>query len=277
MYVVSSAAIVDRIAAELTTYMREESVRTAQERGAEIDRRLRDKKAEIDQRRTQVEALKTRHNFMDLNEEAKIRFHNAQQLDMDLTSNASQLSAARARLNTVTAQRQPERNNGVSPTFNHLRQLEMSLESDELKARTEVAGLEAARPPLASSLEATRSQIPRPAVEAELNDLNLQLAVLESDYKKLATLREEVRATELLSKAEVYPLHQATPPDEPNRPVKVYHVLLSGLLALCLGICLVYLCDFVLVALRTPTPGGSPPSGASAESPITPLTTSTKE
>ena len=72
----------------------------------------------------------------------------------------------------------------------------------------------------------------------------MQLSVLESDYKKLSTLREEVRAGELTNKAEVQVLHLATLPDRPFRPIKIDHVLASGMLALVFGVGFVYVFDF---------------------------------
>jgi uncharacterized protein involved in exopolysaccharide biosynthesis len=125
-----------------------------------------------------------------------------------------------------------------------LSQVYQTVQGEEVKVRAEIAGLEAAQASMTASLDQARARVPKPAVEARHNDLCLQLAVLESDYRKLATLREEVRAAELTSKAEVHLLHPATPPDKPARPIKIYHVLVSGLLALILGVAVIYLVDY---------------------------------
>ena len=53
-----------------------------------------------------------------------------------------------------------------------------------------------------------------------------------------------VPGAELESLGEIRVLHKATPQDAPFRPIKVYHVLLSGILAIILGIGVIYLVDF---------------------------------
>jgi hypothetical protein len=135
-----------------------------------------------------------------------------------------------------------------------------TMHGEELKARTDVTGLEATEASLAASLEKSRSRIPKPALEAEHNALQLQLAILESDYKKLATLRQEVRDAELTSGTEAYVLYRATPQDAPARPIKIYHVLLSGLLALVLGVGVLYLVDYGRWLLATSGSGKANPS-----------------
>jgi uncharacterized protein involved in exopolysaccharide biosynthesis len=156
---------------------------------------------------------------------------------------------ARARIRTADALLASTEPTRVSESTRALNEVHQSLQGDELRCVAEVAGLEAAIGRIKRGLEKARGRVTRPKVVTRYNDLNLQLSVLESDYQKLATLREGVLAVELTSKPEVHVLHAATPQDAPVRPIKVYHVLLSGLIALALGSGFVYSYDFAVSQL----------------------------
>jgi uncharacterized protein involved in exopolysaccharide biosynthesis len=156
----------------------------------------------------------------------------------ELRGTQAQLSTARQLLAAVKPTR-------ISQSSMELSKVYQTIHAEELKTAAEIVGVEAVQKSTQASLDQARARIIKPSVELKHNDLRMQLAVLESDYKKLSTRREEVRAVELTSKAEVYALHPATPPETPFRPIKVYHVLLSGLLALILGVGFVYLVDYV--------------------------------
>jgi uncharacterized protein involved in exopolysaccharide biosynthesis len=54
--------------------------------------------------------------------------------------------------------------------------------------------------------------------------------------------------------AEATTLHEATPPDVPAQPIKLYHVLLSGFMALILGIGFAYVWDYIDSLLKASKP-----------------------
>jgi uncharacterized protein involved in exopolysaccharide biosynthesis len=251
-----AARIADRIGVELIDFLYEQSVQETRARGKELDRRLFEKKSEIDRIRSQIQSLKTANEFISLNEETGLHLKSAEELTLKLALNESDLNAARARLSALGTQRASLSEVVKAPSYNHLRQLEASLEADEVKVKTEIAGLEAAHSTIQANLEKARQRISKPELEAQHNDLHLQLGVLESDYKKLATLREEVRASELTSKAEVFALYPATAQEAPVRPIKVYHVVLAGLLALTLGVGFAFVSDYVRFLLAVPKSSG---------------------
>jgi uncharacterized protein involved in exopolysaccharide biosynthesis len=308
---VRAARIADRIGVELVKFIGEQSVQAAHEQGGELEALLAAKKEEIDGARSAIESLKSSGAFIDLAEETSLHLKTAEQFQLELMKNEADLSAARAELVALEAQREAlspmlKASETISddPVFDKLRETRVSSEIElqglferspkehpdirstqaqirtadrllsstdrtrvsqvamqlnaiyqsvhgqELKARARVAGLGAANESMKANLAQARSRITRPELEKRHNELRLQLDELEADFKKLATLREEVRAVELTSKAEVRTLHDATPQDKPFRPIKVYHVLLSGLLALILGVGVIFLIDFSQSLLR---------------------------
>jgi uncharacterized protein involved in exopolysaccharide biosynthesis len=306
-----AARIVDRVGQELAKFLRDESAQSARAQGAELDQQLSAGRQEIKRARSAIEALKTSHHFISLNEETSLHLQTAEQFEQKLLTTESELTSARAKLKTLVAQREgidpmPKAAETVAddPVYNRLRErraelevdlrgltermprdhadvravqakirttdellaaaqatrvsqvsrelskLYQTLHEDEVKTRAEIAGLEAAQQSLKSALNTARARITPADIETRHNDLQMRLAVLESDYKKLTTLREEVRAAEVTSRAEVQVLHAASAPDLPFRPVKIYHVLLAGLLALLVGVGFVYLLDYVRARLE---------------------------
>jgi uncharacterized protein involved in exopolysaccharide biosynthesis len=100
-------------------------------------------------------------------------------------------------------------------------------------------------------------------VVSHLGELELQLRVQELEFTQLATALEEARITGLASVPEVQVLYKATKQDAPFRPIKLYHVGLSGFLALMIGIALAYMADFLRSSWNPPA-GGGPAEAAQA-------------
>jgi uncharacterized protein involved in exopolysaccharide biosynthesis len=168
-----------------------------------------------------------------------------QGLTARLPADHPDVRSAQAKIRTTEELLATAKPTRISQVSAELSKVYQTIQSDEAQVKAQIAGLEAAQSSMTASLEKARARITGPEVESKHHDLQLQLGLLESDYKKLATLREEIRAAELTSKAEVYALHPATPPDAPFRPIKIYHVVLSGMLALIVGVVFLYVLDYV--------------------------------
>lgn len=152
--------------------------------------------------------------------------------------------AARAELKAIEdslAEVTPKRVGSETTQINELYQ---KASADEMEAQAELAGLQAAGETLRKDLAELKARFLEPAVETRLDDLAMRLSTLEGTYQQLATAREEMRIAELQSEGEIRVLHPATPQDAPFRPIKVYHVVTSAVLALILGIGLAYVFDF---------------------------------
>ncbi len=143
----------------------------------------------------------------------------------------------------------------VSLVTTQLNSLYQMVHSDELKAQSDIEGLQASNKTLTESLKKVRGRIAAPSVESRLRELELKLQVQELEYRQLVTAREEAGIAEITSVAEIQVLHKATPQDAPFRPIKVYHVALSGFLALMIGIGIAYLADFLGSMWEAPDTG----------------------
>src|SRR5262249_51972530 len=108
----------------------------------------------------------------------------------DLRSTRARLAAVKELLAGVKPTR-------VSQVSTELSKVSQGIHAEELKPAAELVAAEAVHAATRASLEQARARITKPHTERQYNDLVMQLVVLEADYKKLSTRREEIRTVEL--------------------------------------------------------------------------------
>ncbi len=126
---------------------------------------------------------------------------------------------------------------GTNPTYEELR-------LEEIAAKAEVEGLTAENTSLQDAVRQAKARVITPQVVSRLETLEMRLKTQRDDYVHIAAALEEAKTAELTNAPEVRVLFDATPIHEPLRPIKVYHVALSGILALALGVATVFVLDF---------------------------------
>jgi uncharacterized protein involved in exopolysaccharide biosynthesis len=124
----------------------------------------------------------------------------------------------------------------------------------EISARSRVDGLLAANDTLQKSIQRLRSRIIPPKIVSEVDNEELSLRTLEEEYVHLAAALEESRTEELADVPEVRVLYPATAVLEPVRPIRIYHIALSGLLAASLGCAVIFVAHFLNSLWNTPIP-----------------------
>jgi len=151
------------------------------------------------------------------------------------------------------------------------------LSSEQLFEGVDLASLIAKREALQSSLDSVNDRLLRlPEVQTRLDALRVALTSVERDYSLLNDSYQEaaVRATSPVSEVRV--MHPAVVPTGPVAPIKVYHVLLAGALALLLAVGLVYLLSFLGISIffappakdaDGPEPGAAPAQPAERKEP----------
>ena len=126
----------------------------------------------------------------------------------------------------------------------------VAVHADEQDAAATLAGLMASHRSLAQELQTFGSRLQDPAIKTRHSELTLQLDVLEDTFTQLSNSHAESRIAELKNASEIRVLHAATPQDLPFRPIKAYHVLSAGALALIAGTGFVYFLDFWRALMR---------------------------
>ncbi len=138
---------------------------------------------------------------------------------------------------------------------------------EEISAVSQVEGLAAANASLKASIELLQARILPSKIVSDMESLELTRRTFEVDYLHLAAALEEAKTAELAEVPEVRVLFAATPIHRPIRPIRVYHVALSGFLALSLGIAFVLLIDFFKTLWDVPIALLAPPAHGSEASP----------
>jgi uncharacterized protein involved in exopolysaccharide biosynthesis len=147
------------------------------------------------------------------------------------------INSVDAKLANLGAVRVSSEVSGTNPTYEELR-------LQEIAAKAEVEGLAAENTSLQNAVRQAKARLITPQVVSRLESLELNLKTLKDDYTHIAAALEEAKTAELTNVAEVRVLFDATPIHEPVRPIKIYHVALSGILALALGVATVFIFDF---------------------------------
>lgn len=128
------------------------------------------------------------------------------------------------------------------------------LASQKVFEGVELSSLLAKRAALQTSIDSISTRLRKlPGIQNRLDALKLSLASTEREFAMLNDGYQEasVRATSPVSEVRV--LHPAVVPTGPVAPIKVYHVLLAGALALLFATGLVYLLAFLGIGILFPS------------------------
>ncbi len=141
------------------------------------------------------------------------------------------------KMNNLDSVRVASEVTGTNPTNEQIR-------VEEIAAKAEVQGLVAENISLVNSTRLAKERVISPQVVSQMDSLEMRLGTLKQDYTHIAAALEEARTAELTNVAEVTVLFKATPIHEPIKPIKIYHVALSGILAMAIGLATIFIVDF---------------------------------
>jgi len=133
--------------------------------------------------------------------------------------------------------------------------IRQSLETDLLKARARLEALKAKEKNLEPQTATYRERLKGlDGFEKQLNELERQVAISETNYKLYLSKFEEAKISESMDRqkiANVSIIETAIPPLNPIRPRKELNVLVGGLLGLLVGIGMAFLIEFINPVFRT--------------------------
>jgi uncharacterized protein involved in exopolysaccharide biosynthesis len=123
---------------------------------------------------------------------------------------------------------------------------------EEVSAKARLDGLVATNVVLKENIRKIQERLIPPNIVSKMESLELSQKTFEDDYLHLAAALEEAKTTELAEVPEVRVLFPATPIKKPIKPIRIYHVALSGILAVSLGIAFIFITDFVATLWNVP-------------------------
>ena len=133
--------------------------------------------------------------------------------------------------------------------------IRQNLEGDLLKSKARLEALKAKGKNQKLQIAGYRQDLKTlDGFEKQINELERQVAINETNYKLYLTKFEEARISESMDKqtiANVSVIQPATPPLKPIKPKKRLNVLIGGFLGLFAGVAMAFLIEFVNPVFRT--------------------------
>lgn len=272
-----AAKITDYVAKVLAAWLLEYDRHPGRTRLEQLRALLGDKNRELEQRRKEIESLLAGNRLGSVQLETERMTDSLSALRLEESRLASDIARARTRQAEVQAKLQVKQRilsgHGTAADSAEFIPPEdfRKLASQGLFDDMELKSMLAKQASLQSSIDALTARLQKqPGIQNRLDTLKLELGSLEREFTLLSdgVQEAEVRASSAVSEVSV--LHPAPVPSNPVSPIKVYHVALSGVLALLVACGLVYLLEFlrigVLFAVRPAGPR-EPPNGAPQPSP----------
>jgi len=153
------------------------------------------------------------------------------------TPEYQEVKALDARLQEVRAKLNSEVGKIVSSESTRLSDVYQKVTADEASAEADVEAAEARRRSVAGAISRSKAGMKTlDQNQSRLAELTLHLDVAERSYKLLSDAYEEARIAEGRSASEVAVLHPALVPAAPERPIKILHVAVSGIMGLFLAV-----------------------------------------
>jgi capsular exopolysaccharide synthesis family protein len=124
--------------------------------------------------------------------------------------------------------------------------------SELSQVETQLEGLRARRDHLAMAIKDKQQLIDQmPKNEASLAKLELSVKLNESTHELLSREHEELKIAATSEVPVATTIHNAVSPQYPVRPIKIYHVILAGILALLTGLGFALLAEHMNVTIRS--------------------------
>lgn len=175
-----------------------------------VETRLEQADARVEHARTALQDFKETHGTIDFGTETDEEIKLIAKLEASLETTTSELSGERA---------------------------QFSIGESKRAATPRARALEAERERLARSIATRREKLGTlPHDEAELANLELDLHTAEAIYQLVSREHESARIRAAQRTTDVRIVAPATVPLRPVKPIKIYYVVVAGLLALVAGV-----------------------------------------
>lgn len=250
-----AARITDYLSEVLANWLLEYDRQPGRYRAEQLERLITTKQAELESGRRQIEQHLETNRVASVQLETERLTENLTSMQLELSRLESDIARAESRQSEVQTklamkQRILGNGSGAEPVEFIPPEDFRKLASQRVFDEVELRSMRAKRDSLRGSIDSISARLRKlPEIQARLDSLKLALSASEREFALLKDGYSEaaVRATSPMSEVRV--LHPAVVPANPATPIKVYHVLLAGVLGLMLAVGLVYLLDFLEVQL----------------------------
>ncbi|CAN5170103.1 hypothetical protein BH11PSE9_BH11PSE9_20500 [soil metagenome] len=276
-----AARIVDHMAQVLASTLLESDRQPGRSRTEQFRSLLDAKSAAIRQQRDEIEALLNKNHVASVPLETKQLAENLATLQLEESRVASEVAAVQTRRASVQSKLQsrqlgldaPRLPSGSSQYIapDDFRKLSSQALFDDVELKSLIGKQNSLRTAI-DSISARLRKLPE--IQNRLDTLSMALTSSEHEFALLNEGYQEAAVRATSSVSEVRVLHPAVIPSGPVTPIKIYHVLLAGVLGALFAVGLVYLLAYlnirILFESRGPAwraPLGTAPESPSPESP----------
>jgi uncharacterized protein involved in exopolysaccharide biosynthesis len=248
-------AIANEITHQLMTLLREIQQRPATVRRVELQTLLAKKRFEVQDYQNKITDLLDRNHVASVAEEIEKGMYRYSQLLLAANNLDAEIKQSKATIAAYSRQLSARSSDGLqAQNRERLKTDEFrKLATDKAAAESVLSGLLAKHEALDQTIASLKDRLTKlPTIQAEYEELHAQVQRSERDYSLLndalqeASIRERNAATELVIQ------NESQEAKEPATPIKVYHVLLSLVLALLLSSGLSFVLDFFHIKMFTP-------------------------
>jgi capsular exopolysaccharide synthesis family protein len=196
---------------------------------------------QLDQSRDVLTEFKETHGVTSIRKEIALELESLSALQDSFNSVSSEIKGAVAQKEEIRRQL----SKAVNPVY-------QSLLSELSQVETHLEGLRAKNEHSATAIQNKERLIDQmPKNEASLAKLELSVKLNESTHVLLSREYEELKIAAASEVPIATTIHKALSPQYPVRPIKIYHVILAGILALLTGLGLALLAEHMNVTIRS--------------------------
>lgn len=249
-----AAKIVDAVGAQLVLWSRQQDQGPSQVKRQHLAEEITAKESEIAAMRRERDEILHNNSIVSIAEEVTTGIQNQYNLKIELERIAAQANEKQKRLEEIERLLATRENRYIDP--DHVKRLE----EEKLFAEIELKALGVRRASLQRSVEQMLDRMQYVlSVKKQFEDMDARIEKATRESHHISDMHVEANEGAQGYESEVKILHAAAVPSKPIQPIKIYHVGLTGLLALFFSIGLVYVFSYFNVRVffhssRPPSP-----------------------
>lgn len=242
-----AAHIVDAVGTRLVDWSRQQDRDPAQSKSKRLSADITLKEEELTALRKERDTILRNSGIASVSEEVNTGVQSQYGIQLELERVVAQIVEKRKRLDELTQTISTRGTHYVDPA--HLKRVE----EEKLFTEIEVKSLEAKRTAMQASVNRMQGRLQSVlAIKKRIEDIDSKIESANRGKTHISDMQLE--AAESTSRdSEVRILHKASVPQKPVQPIKLYHVGLTGLLALFIATGLVYVFSYFNVRVFFPS------------------------
>lgn len=238
-----AAKIIDAVGANLVAWLKTQDVSSFEQKLAQLKNQLEAKEQELSGMRAERAGLLLAGRVASITEETEKTLQNLYEMELDAARLNSLIEEKRRRLSSMEVE--------IKQTNRYINPEDMKkVKTARLFESVELNGLLAKQSDLHAAMTRLKSRLQQfPDLQKKLEQLDMLISAGTHEFQQLSDIYLESSQKSITARSEIRVIHPAAVPTSPVQPIKVYHVALTAIMSLIVGVSLVYLLAFFNVRL----------------------------